>query len=157
MNDDRPADNRVFETGDGDIVDRYLVMRFALVIRLNVPQITGVPVLGGGQPVLMAFRVIVAASAHAIRSRAVPVLMNMEGMFLARIQPFEIRDHFDRLAILREANHPMALLASSRVQHRHRLLGSGIFSRKRMNGQADDRYDNDRKKIFHKGYHTGTY
>ena len=82
---------------------------------------------------LVAFRVIVASGAHAIGSRAVAVLMDMEGMFLPRIQAFEIRDHFDRLAFLREANHPMALLAGSRVQHGHSLLSSGIFGREQIN------------------------
>ena len=36
VNDDRSAHNRVFGAGDGDVLDRYLVMRLALVIRLNV-------------------------------------------------------------------------------------------------------------------------
>ena len=51
--------------------------------------------------------------------------MNVEGVFLARIQTFEVGDNLHRVAFLREAHRAMAFVARGRVQHRDGLFNSG--------------------------------
>ena len=64
---------------------------------------------------LVAFRVIVASGAHAVRGRAIAILMDVEGVLLAGRESLHVGDYFHRVAILGEAHHTMALLTGCRV------------------------------------------
>ena len=102
-------------------------MRLALVVRLDISEIPGVPVFTIWQPVLVAFRIIVAARAHAVRRRAIAILMDVESVLLAGNESFNIGDHLHRIALLGEAHHAMALLTSCGVQNSQRVYDRSSF------------------------------
>jgi len=68
-------------------------MRFPLVVRLDVPHISRMPLLRFRQAMLMTLGIIMAARAHPIRSRAIPVLMDMKRVLLARHKSLKVRDN----------------------------------------------------------------
>src|SRR5881394_3999567 len=80
------------------------------------------PAVGGRQPVLMVFRIVVASSARTVRRSAITELMNVEGVFLTGSQPFDVRHDLHRVAFLSEAHGAVTIVAGSRVQH-----GDGLF------------------------------
>ena len=97
-------------------------MRLALVVSGEVAQIARMPRLLVGQTVLMTFGIVVAARAHAVGRSAVAKLMDVEGVFLPRIQPFNVGDDFHRIAFLREADGAVTFAARGGVQHRDGLF-----------------------------------
>ena len=94
-------------------------MSLALVVRLDISQVARVPILTVGQTMLVALRVIMASGAHAVRGRAIAVLMDVEGVLLAGRESFEVGDHLHRFAFLSEAHYALAVLPVCRVQNGH--------------------------------------
>lgn len=94
MDDNGVADNRVFGAENGNIIKGNFIVGFAVIIGLDIAEVTGVPVFCGWQCMLMAFRVIVAAGAHAVHGRAVAVLVDMKGVLLAGVKAFKVGHDF---------------------------------------------------------------
>ena len=90
-------------------------MSLTLVVRLDIPEVARVSILTVWQPVLVAFRVIVASGAHAVRGRAIAILMDVEGVLLAGCESFNVGEHLHRFSILSEAHYAVALLPCCRV------------------------------------------
>ena len=87
--DDYPtSEDWILLSLDGNVVHGDLIMGFALAVRLDVTQVTGMTRLGVGQSVLVTFGVIMAASTHAIGGCAISVLMNVESVLLVWRQSF---------------------------------------------------------------------
>ena len=101
-------------------------MGFALAVGLDVAQVTGMTLLGIGQTVPVAFRVIVAASAHAIGGCAISVLMNVESVLLVWCQSFKVGYHFHGVTVLGKVNDAMTVLTRCRVQHHHGLRNGAV-------------------------------
>src|SRR5579872_902525 len=55
-----------------------------------------------------------ASRAHAVRGRAIAILMNVERVLLAGRESFNVGDHLHRLPLLSEAHYSVALLPGSR-------------------------------------------
>ena len=66
VDDYRTSKDRVLLSLDGNVAHGDFIMRFALAVCLDVAKITGMTFLGIGQTMLVAFGVIMPASAHAI-------------------------------------------------------------------------------------------
>ena len=104
-------------------------MRFPVVVGGQVAEVAGVTHLLLRQAVLMSFRIVMPACAHAVGRRAIAELMNVEGVFLARIQAFDVGDDFHRVAFLRETHGAVTFAAGGRVQYGDGLLhGSPGFA-----------------------------
>src|SRR6267142_1314492 len=99
-------------------------MSLALLFGLHVSKVARVPILTVGQTMLVPFRVIVASGAHAVRGRAIAILMDVEGVLLASRESFKVGDHLHRFAFLSEAHHAMALLPGCGMQD-----GDGLCNR----------------------------
>ncbi len=125
VNNHASPDDRILRSGNGNILHRDFILRFALAISLDIPQVARMAQLGRGETMLMAFRIVMASGAHAIGRRAVAELMNVERMFLTRSESFKGGHDLYRLSVLRESNFPVAFVASSRMQDRDRLLDRG--------------------------------
>ena len=67
MNDYASANDRILDARDRNILDCHFVLCFATCVGLNVAEVTGVSLRGGGQTVHMAFGIVVAARAGAVR------------------------------------------------------------------------------------------
>ena len=119
-----PADDWILQAGNRYVLHRDFVVRLAVVVRLEVSQIARVPVFRLRQTVLMVFRIVVAAGAHAVGRAAIAELMNVERVLLSRSQPFNVGHNFHRVAVLGEAHGAVAFVARGRVQHR-----DGLFDR----------------------------
>ena len=90
-------------------------MGLTLVVRLDIPEVARVSILDVWQTVLVALRVIMASGAHAVRGRAIAILMDVEGVLLAGCESFKVGDHLDRFSILSEAHYSVALLPGCRM------------------------------------------
>jgi hypothetical protein len=66
---------------------RDLVVGLALVVGLDISQVTSVPVFVVRQTVLVTFGVIVTSGAHAVRRRAIAILMDVESVLLPGVSP----------------------------------------------------------------------
>ena len=98
---------------------------FALVVGGKIAKVAGVTHLLLRETMLVAFGVVMPACAHAVRRCAIAELMNVEGVFLARVQAFDVGDDFHRVAFLRETNGAVTFVSGRRVQYRHCLLHGG--------------------------------
>ena len=90
-------------------------MSFALIVGLHISQVARMSIFAVRQTMLVAFRVIVASRAHAVRGRAISILMDVEGVLLAGRESFNVGDHFHRFSILSETHYALAVLPSCRV------------------------------------------
>ena len=79
-----------------------------------------------GQAVLVAFRVVMTASAHSIGRCAIPILMNVESVLLVWCQSFKVGHHFQGVAVLGKVNDAMTVLTRCRVQHHHGLRNGAV-------------------------------
>ena len=101
-------------------------MSFALAVCLDVAKVTGMTLFGVGQTVLVAFGVIMPASAHCVGRCAISVLMNVESVLLVWCQSFKVGYHFHGVAVLGKVNDAMTVLTRCRVQHRHGLRNGAV-------------------------------
>lgn len=122
MHDDAAANDGIFRSGNADVVDGYFVMGMAVVVGLHIAKITGVPLRSLRQRVRMAFGVVMAPGAHPVRGRTIAKLMNMHGVLLSGVEPFQMSRDLDGIANLREADFAVCLVAGSRMKHGHRLF-----------------------------------
>src|SRR5207245_2434286 len=106
-----PANDRVLYSGHRYVLHGDFVVRLAVVVRLEISQIARMPVLCFRQTVLVVFRVVVAAGAHAVRRAAIAELMNVKRVLLSGSQSFEVGHDFHRLAVLREAHGAVTFIA----------------------------------------------
>jgi len=98
-----------------NIGDSDLVMSLALLVCLHISQVACMSIFTIRQTMLVAFRVIMAPCAHAVRGRAIAILMDVESMLWAGRESLDVGDYFHRVAILGEAHHTTALLTGCRV------------------------------------------
>jgi hypothetical protein len=126
VDDNSTSKDRVLLSLDGNVAYGDLVMGFAFAICLDVAKVTGMTLLGVGQTVLVAFRVIMTASAHAIGRRAISILMNVESVLLVWCQSLKVGNHFHGIAVLGKVNDAVTVLTSCRVQHGHGLRTGAV-------------------------------
>ena len=67
MNDYASANDRILDARDRNILDCHFVFCLAIRVGLNISEITRVSLRRGGQTVHMAFGIVVAARAGAVR------------------------------------------------------------------------------------------
>ena len=116
VNNNRPADDRIFLTEDGAVIYRNLVVGLPIVVRLDVSQIPRMSVCCVWQTVLMAFGIIVASGTHSIRRRTIAVLVDMKGVLLARRETLDIGNDLHRITLLGKTHNTMAVLARRGMQ-----------------------------------------
>ncbi len=125
VDDHAPSNDRILSPGDGDVLDGDLIFYFAVVIGLEVPQIASVSLFCGGQAVLMALRVVMAAGAHPIGGTAIAELVDVYRVLLTGGKPLDQGYHFNGIAVLSESNLAMAFVPCGRVKHCHCLRDGG--------------------------------
>ena len=129
VNDYAATNNRILGPHYRNVADRDFVVSLALVVRLDVSEVTGVPVFIIRQTMLMAFWVVVASGAHGVRRGAIAILVNVEGVLLARRESFDVGNNFHRFSILGETHNAVALLPGCRVQDGHGFGDISCFGR----------------------------
>src|SRR5687767_8502163 len=70
----------------------------------------------------MFFRIIMATGAHPVRRRAIAIFVDVERMFLSRIQSLDMRDDLHLGSFLSEHHLAFALVRARWMQDGHRLL-----------------------------------
>src|SRR5438552_384486 len=132
-------------------------MGFALVVGLNVAEVTRVTFLGVRQTVLVTFRVVMATSTHTVSSRAVPILMYVESVLLPGRESFNVGDHLYGVTVLSEMHYTMTVLAGCWVQDRHCLLNCRFIGSMHVNVRSKPdgccQYQN---RCFHNFYRSLT-
>jgi hypothetical protein len=120
------SEDRVLLSLNGNVAHGDFIMGFAFAVCLDVAKVAGMTLLGVGQTVLVAFGVIMPASAHCVGRCAISVLMNVESVLLVWCQSFKVGYHFHGVAVLGKVNDAMTVLTRCRVQHHHGLRNGAV-------------------------------
>src|SRR5262245_22469942 len=116
MDNDAASDDRGFGPGNGDVLHRDFVVRFAVIVGVEISQIAGMTGVARGQTVGVVSGVVMAAGAHAVRGRTITKLVDMKGVLLTRIQPLNIGHDLDAIAFLHEVDGAVTLVAGGEVK-----------------------------------------
>lgn len=95
MHDYASAQDGVPGAVNRNVCNGDFIVGFAVRAGLEVAQVARVALLGSRQAMLMPFRVVVSARAGGIRRRAVPILMDVNRMFLSGVQPLQVGNYFN--------------------------------------------------------------